>query len=43
VRTAVRDGLPELCDAIDAGEALGEKDRNRIVETARQALREERG
>jgi F-type H+-transporting ATPase subunit alpha len=43
VRAAVRDDLPELCDAIDAGEALGEKDRNRIVETARGALREGRG
>jgi F-type H+-transporting ATPase subunit alpha len=43
VRVAVRDGLPRLCDAIDTGEALGEKDRNRIVETARQALREGRG
>jgi len=43
VRAAVRDGLPELCDAIDAGEALGEKDRNRIVETARQALRDGSG
>ncbi len=43
VRTAVRDGLPEVCDAIDAGEALGEHDRSRLVETARQALREERG
>jgi F-type H+-transporting ATPase subunit alpha len=43
VRAAVRDGLPELCDAVDAGEALGEKDRNRIVETARQGLRQGRG
>jgi F-type H+-transporting ATPase subunit alpha len=43
VRTAVRDDLPDLCDAIDAGESLGNKERNRIVETARQALREGRG
>lgn len=43
VRAAVRAGLPELCDSIDAGQALGERDRNRIVETARQALREDRG
>lgn len=43
VRAAVRDGLSEVCDAIDAGEALGEKDRNRIVEMARQALRDGRG
>jgi F-type H+-transporting ATPase subunit alpha len=43
VRAAVRDGLAELCDAIDAGEALGDRNRNRMVETARQALREERG
>jgi F-type H+-transporting ATPase subunit alpha len=43
VRGAVRDGLPEVCDAADAGEALDERDRNRIVETARQALREARG
>jgi F-type H+-transporting ATPase subunit alpha len=39
VRTAVRDGLPELCDAIDAGDVLADHDRNRIVETARQGLR----
>ena len=32
-----------LFDAIDAGEALGGKDQNRIVQTARQALREGRG
>jgi F0F1-type ATP synthase membrane subunit b/b' len=43
VLAAVGDTLPELCAAIDAGEALGAKDRNRIVETARQALREGRG
>jgi F-type H+-transporting ATPase subunit alpha len=43
VRTAVRDVLPGVCDAIDAGEVLDGHDRNRIVETARQALREERG
>jgi F-type H+-transporting ATPase subunit alpha len=43
VRTAVRDLLPGVCDAIDAGEVLDGHDRNRIVETARQALREERG
>lgn len=43
VRAAVRDGLPEVCDAIDAGEALGETDRNRIVEMARQAPRDGRG
>jgi len=38
VRDAVRDELAELCDAIDAGETLDEKNRNRIVETARHAL-----
>jgi F-type H+-transporting ATPase subunit alpha len=38
VRAAVHNDLPELCDAIDAGAALGEKDRKRIVETARQGL-----
>ena len=43
VRTAIRDGLPEICDAIDAGETLGEHGRARIVETARQALRASRG
>ena len=43
VRTAARDALPDLCDAIDAGEVLGERDRNRIVETARQALRDAPG
>jgi F-type H+-transporting ATPase subunit alpha len=40
VRAAVRDDLSELCDAIDAGAALGEKDRDLIVESVRQALRE---
>jgi F-type H+-transporting ATPase subunit alpha len=43
VRAAVRDHLSELCDVIDAGEAIDEKDRNRIVERARQALQEWRG
>jgi F-type H+-transporting ATPase subunit alpha len=38
VRVAVRDDLAEVCEAIDAGEALGERDRNRILETARRAL-----
>ena len=42
VRAAIREGLPEVCAAIDTGETLGEKDRNRIVETARQALRQGR-
>jgi F-type H+-transporting ATPase subunit alpha len=40
VRAAVRNGLPDVSDAIDAGEILGAKDRTRIVETAREALRE---
>jgi F-type H+-transporting ATPase subunit alpha len=40
VRAAVRHGLPDVADAIDAGEILGAKDRTRIVETAREALRE---
>jgi F-type H+-transporting ATPase subunit alpha len=40
VRAAVRHAAPELCDGIDAGEALGETERRRIVETARQAVRE---
>jgi F-type H+-transporting ATPase subunit alpha len=43
VRAAVRDHLSQLCDMIDAGEAIDEKDRNRIVERARQALQEWRG
>jgi F-type H+-transporting ATPase subunit alpha len=43
VRAAVGDGLPELCTAIDAGQPLDEHDHNRIVETARRALRPGRG
>jgi len=38
VRAAVGAELAGVCAAIDAGDALGEKDRSRIVETARQAL-----
>jgi hypothetical protein len=43
VRAAVRESLPEVCDAIEAGEALAERDRNRMLEAARLALREGRG
>lgn len=38
-RVAVGVELPEVCRAIDAGEALADADRARIVETARAALR----
>jgi F-type H+-transporting ATPase subunit alpha len=39
LRTAVGEELPEVCAALDAGAPLEERDRNRIVETARRALR----
>jgi F-type H+-transporting ATPase subunit alpha len=43
VRAAVRDALPALCESIDAGQALDDRERNRIVEAARHALREGSG
>jgi len=43
VRAAVLAQLPELGDMIDAGEPIDERDRSRIVERARQALRDWRG
>jgi F-type H+-transporting ATPase subunit alpha len=42
VRNAVREALPELCRAIDAGETLDAEDRKRLIATARAALRAER-
>ena len=39
VRTAVRDALPEICAAIDAGEPLAEAARDRLIDAARTALR----
>jgi F-type H+-transporting ATPase subunit alpha len=41
VRAAARDRLSSLCEAIDAGEGLDERDRTRLVEIARAAVREE--
>jgi F-type H+-transporting ATPase subunit alpha len=43
VRIGLRDDLPELAAAIDAGEALDARDRNRLVEGARRAVHAERG
>jgi len=40
VRAAVRDELPEICAAIDAGALLDEADRDRVLEVARRGLRQ---
>jgi hypothetical protein len=42
VRAAVRGDLPALSEALDGGERLDDHARNRIVETARTAVRAER-
>jgi F-type H+-transporting ATPase subunit alpha len=42
VRAAVRHDLPALSEALDGGEPLDDHARNRIVETARTAVRAER-
>jgi F-type H+-transporting ATPase subunit alpha len=39
VRAAVRQDLAALCEALDGGEALDDHARNRILETARAAVR----